>query len=607
MVDTIKTVIASKSTGFSRKLDLKNHLIDAYLAQDKVEEALSVIQNILSVEPPRQGKLATIQFNDLRYELGMKLFTLGDVLNRPDLTNKGLDVSIKAFEAMMSIPKHSDGFFSSYWLDKITANLCKKGRYQDAEELIVKTVLNYTHKIKKTGRDVSASTSYILPDFFVQLTNVYLKAGKYQDVVALLNEVPWWGADDLAGIQEYKLLLIAAKALHAQGDDSSAEKILKSYLILKPKDDDAYRLLVDISGEQLIPWLDQLYAMDHFEERPLIWKAYILFQAGKLDDAEKVARQAIHIDPTDGEQKAGQRIYSYSLLADILAKKGEAKDAVFFRNVVNSVHIAEKGDALSKAGLIERSVTTYRHAMGIFADAYCIQWRLGERLYSEGDLEGSKKHYRLAFERMPEQFGRVASFCFGCEGAFKKMQSRSAAEEVFGHLLKTTPDNPQVYYLFALLRKAQKRIPEAYTFLKKAVELDPNYLDAWKEISEISSTVYLPQSEKDRIILKMLSLDPQQKHFSTDLNEILDWRNLWPILEKNQNVALTRPDKLYPLSASAALLKERLPKIGQIKAQYYYQKFVLQTSKDGSRAPGAILSRHPFLQTADYLVTLEKQ
>ena len=70
---------------------------------------------------------------------------------------------------------------------------------------------------------------------------------------------------------------------------------------------------------------DELFARDQFEERPLIWKAHVLRQQKKLDDAEKTIRQAIAIDPSDGEEGRGDRMRAYAELADILDAQGNQK------------------------------------------------------------------------------------------------------------------------------------------------------------------------------------------------------------------------------------------------------------------------------------------
>ena len=303
-------------------------------------------------------------------------------------------------------------------------------------------------------------------------------------MLALLEKAPWWGATDLLDLTDLyeNLAPSAAKALHTKGRADQAVKILENHLQAHPGDDSAYRLLTDILGSQVIPWLDTLHALDRFEERPLIWKAALLTKAGSLDEAEATIRQALKIDPTDGEQQAGDRARAYAVLADILKAKGKTDDAAFFERVVASVHIAEKGDQFAEAGLLRKSLALYEEASTNFADAYCVQWRLAERLTAMGKIEEAKKHYEIAFERMPEQFGQVAQFCFGCEGVFTNQQSTSVAEEVLTRLAKTTPQKPQVHYLLGQLRESQGRKLEAYQHFHTAVELDPDYVDGLKAL-----------------------------------------------------------------------------------------------------------------------------
>jgi len=101
--------------------------------------------------------------------------------------------------------------------------------------------------------------------------------------------------------------------------------------------------------------------------------------------------------------------------------------------------------------MTRRSLDFYDKAAGYFADAYCVQWRLAKRLDDMGKAAEAAEHYRIAFERMPEQFGEVASLCFGCEGIFDSQQSRSTAESVLLRLEKTEPKRPQVCYLIGQL------------------------------------------------------------------------------------------------------------------------------------------------------------
>jgi tetratricopeptide (TPR) repeat protein len=333
-----------------------------------------------------------------------------------------------------------------------------------------------------------------------------------------------------------------------------------------------------------------VYARDRYEERPLIWKAVILKNAGRLDEAETVVRQALKVDPTDGETKAGDRVRSYGVLADILAAKGKTEDATFFRNVVQSVRIAEQGDELTQAGLTLRSLAAYEKAQGLFADAYCIQWRLAERLSAKGNMAEAEKHYRIAFERMPEQFGQVASLCFGCEGVFNSRPSQSAAERVLADLIGKSPVRPQVYYLLGQLREAQERWPEAYDAYKQAATLDPDYLDALEKRYGLGSSMLLPRAEQDNLALSIMAMDPLGRHASVALSTIQDARGLWAVVSTNQQYAYTPLKTLLALPATTRALEEKNKADSSLFSGHesYYRSYTFM-DRNGIPTPGNAL------------------
>ena len=393
-----------------------------------------------------------------------------------------------------------------------------------------------------------------------------------------------------------KLISIAAEALVAEGRKEEAVSILKNYLYQSPQDDSAYTVLVEAANEELIPWLDELYARDRFEERPLIWKAHLLQKCKRLDEAEAVAREALRVDPTDGEQKAGDRVRAYTVLADILTAKGKKEDAEFFRKVVESVRVAEEGDKLTAAGLIRRSLALYEKAATYFADAYCVQWRLAERMYALGDEAGAREHYRIAFERMPEQFGQVASFCFGCEGVFNHQQSRSVAEEVLLRMEKDGPVRPQLYFLLGQLREAQQRYAEAYDYFRKAVGMDPDYLDSWVKIYDLKNNLFLSRAEEDGLVLKMLQLDPAQKHFCGDLTGVGDLKGLWEVLQQNQKLAIPTPEKLFPLEASRERIEQQKKTQASAEAWSPFEMYRGMGWRQKAQLPGEVIVNNRVVQ-----------
>ncbi len=253
----------------------------------------------------------------------------------------------------------------------------------------------------------------------------------------------------------------AARALLAQGRKDEARRILKPCSSGKLETIASTKPWSSSTARPPSPLLDRVFARDPFQERPLVWKARLLLDEGKLDEAEKIAREAIKIDPSDGEEGSGDRMRVYAVLADILAARGDAKQAEFFRGVVRAIRKSELADDFARPGPLEPCHRALQGVLNDFADAYCIQSRLALRLAEQGDWKGAEEHYRRAYELMPDSFGRVESHCFGCERAFAGEKQESLAEKIFTGMTAHPPVKPQVYYLLGYLRMEHDRFQEA--------------------------------------------------------------------------------------------------------------------------------------------------
>ncbi len=91
-------------------------------------------------------------------------------------------------------------------------------------------------------------------------------------------------------------------ALLAQGRKDEARRILKPCSSGKLETIASTKPWSSSTARPPFPLLDRVFARDSFQERPLVWKARLLLDEGKLDEAEKIAREAIKIDPSDGEE-----------------------------------------------------------------------------------------------------------------------------------------------------------------------------------------------------------------------------------------------------------------------------------------------------------------
>lgn len=571
MLQTIRQAADRKDLAPSVQKEIRQHLVAASLAAGQEDAAVSQLRALLADPPDTSTPKARVASDSLRLEMGLTLARIGKLLGRSDWMDEGLKAAMATQAGINARPESERESYSRFENGNgLIQLLIENGRYEEAETQLLSAIgkqVKILEQTSKTGSPDRYMFHYQLGPQLVQLALVYDKAGRPQDLLYLLEHAPWWGESDLLALLDGRMRdeggdlgLMAARALAAAGRKDEAVAILKAALCGAPANDGYYQLLTSLAGPELIPWLDQLYARDRFEERPLAWKAVMLQKAGRLEEAEAAAREAIRIDPTDGEQPKGDRLRAYAILAGILEARQKNEEAGQLRNVVKSVRLAEQGDELAAAGLIPRSLKIYEDANALFADAYCIRWRLAEKQYEMGDRAAAERNYQKAFEMMPEQFGRVASLCFGCNQVFTNYRSKSIAEKVLDDLVAKYPGKPQVYYILGQLRTEQNRHQEAYDAFKKALQLDPEYLDAWVHLKRLADNLYLPRAEQDAITLKMLQLDPLQRHSYYNLEEIGDFKGVWQVLTANARYAVETPKTLLPLPASKAWLDEHKKK-----------------------------------------------
>lgn len=489
--------------------------------------------------------IKTAQPTDLEeyVELCSRLAAAGQLQGRPELTAEALDGASSRISKQ--IPGEDDE--ANDGTDEVLPLLRKYHRNAEAEKLIARKLVSLS------SGDDGFGDSWERRRQGEELVKLYDESNRPADVLLLLEKFPAWGAGDLSAASP-DLLLPAAKALAAAGRLDAARRVLRRHLEWDGSNDRGYELLLKIGGDvtQILAQLDSLASLNRFEERPLIWKARLLLDQGKLDEAEKTVRAAITIDPSDGEQGKGDRMRAYAVLAEILEKKGDAETAKIMRGAVSAIRKSEDADDWWSAGFLSEAVRRYEESLNDFADAYCIQSRLALRYSEMGDDAKAEEHYIRAFELMPDSFGRVESHCFGCEGAFTSPKAQNAAERVFTRLLTSPPVKAQVYYLLGYLRVEQNRKPEAATAYRNAVAADPDYLNAWRKLESLGNAGILPAEEAEAVTFKLLELDPKGAP-SSRVASVRNFRKLWDAVPAWQHeFAKREKGPLLPLPASAA-------------------------------------------------------
>jgi tetratricopeptide (TPR) repeat protein len=575
-LELTRTAAKSKKLEASDRENLLSLLTAAALADGKVDEAAGFMRErmaILKEEGPESHANA--------FDIAERLAVLGQLLKRDDLRDEGIREAL----AIASAPSEHRRL-SSDFIDL----LVKSGRATDAQNLIIagmKPALN-------RGTDYAPMID--LTDNLSDLAGLYDQAGRPNDVLKLLAEAPWWKTPDLAGVVTEKdfrgvsMGEMAARAFAANDDKPKAIETLKETLKSIADDDSAYQMLIELDGQNAIPFLDAQFADNQFQERPLIWKAVLQFQAGQTAEAETTIRQAIAIDPSDGEMGRDDRMRAYAVLADILEKTGKEADAKIYRGAVQAVRLSEEADKYVSAGLLSQAITMYKEALGYFADAYCIQSRLAVHLATQGQTKEAEEHYRRAYELMPDSFGRMESHCFGCERAFDGLMAETLAEKTFRRLIAENPTKPQLHYLMGYLRMEQEKPEDALAYFQKAVELDPDYINAWKKILSLDGSILLPNAVRNDAALAIIWL--QQNPSSGELRKVTDLKKVWTLTEEiRRSHPNKKPQDLLRLDATAQYREET-----RNRSQYNPYPHPQFLSQELLESPGSALIQQEFMQ-----------
>lgn len=572
--------------------------LDALLSVDQTAAAMTGFKEIL---------LKPIKQNDEGLEdkaaLALRVAALGRILNEPEMVELGLDTAAQALKVFPKTERYSFSATRSGLMEELR----RQGKLADVQRMAL-------DKIEQNAQDAMApdGMSLIVPNeekraALIELVAIYAEQKKYADVLRLVNEFGAWTASDVSELIDSKdslgvpLGLLVGQALYQTGDRDSALKVVRALLVKKPAYDPAYQLLVDLNPDKLTEELDQMYTLDQFEERPLIWKATVLKAKGQLQDAEATVKRAIAVDPSDGEQGVNDRMRAYAVLADILEAKNDAANAKIYRNVVAAIRISEQSDEMYKLGLNERAVAGYRSALDKFSDAYCIQSRLAIQLGKLGQHNEALKHYEQAYTLMPDSFGRVESHCFGCESAFADSSAQLVAERVFTDLIKRGDHKPQAPYMLGYLRKEQGRYEEAVELFRNAVALDSQYLNAWKQLHELGEKTYIDSSERDIARMKLLSLDPMQRHVKYSLSEVADFSELWNAVQKNAplngnaGAVESYPFKQSVLDKKSAM--EKLPPEMRMQMDQYLNISVRARNQSKVKAGSQVIAKHKLVKS----------
>lgn len=351
---------------------------------------------------------------------------------------------------------------------------------------------------------------------------LYAAAGRSADALRVLEQSTWPAPDVLQIDHKSTVTVAVARALHDVGRSADASRLLRASMQGRFSDnghgtgianDEAWELLARIEGQSLVPFLDEQRRIHPLEERPLLWKAWLLAKAGDLSGAEASARAAIALDPADGDQRRGHRFRGYVVLAEILRANHRDGEAAVIEDAVAAVRLGEDADRMREAGLLSRAASTYARALARFSDAYCLQSRLGVVEESLG-RSTARDHLKQAYRLLPSSFGPVETHCLRCDGLFASRDALQLGEGVLRERLQAAPDDAHAHYFLGRVLSELDQGAASQRELLRAWQLDSGYVSALRELTgdggarDIGGG--LPAgAQRDAVEIARLKVDPR--------------------------------------------------------------------------------------------------
>ncbi len=536
----------------------------ALLAADRLPEAVSALEALSSPAPAgadagSSGEDALRFDGDSPRAYALVLALVARRVHDDKLLNEQLDRLLQSNRALLRAPFDPDNVVLPLGIE-LNDLFLAVGRGPELEGLLLDNLARSTQaatwRRKGMTAELFAETgSFETRNALEILVDLYSQAGRYADVVALLDHAPSWETGDVAGLIPGTLTAFdgqVVRALQKTGHADAALRVVNASLDHAPDRSALYpvyaSLLELLPPDQAEARLDVLARTDPFDARPLLWRGILQWQQHRPQEAEKSIRQALAVDPTDGDGGPASRPLAHAVLGDILEHAGDPQGAAEARRFVEAVHLGQEADTLSGVGLYPRAVGLYAKAVDIDPNITSLQYRYGVVLAALGRFEEAATHFSRADELLVASSSRVAILSPANGQVFDGAWTRSIVERVLGERAAREPENPRVCYLLGSLRTVQGRTVEAAREFKEAARLDPDYLYAWERLALVTGN----PPDRDQATVNILRLDPHRRHrnHAPEMSGMNDLKAFWLALTQAAKQQLPAPADLYPLAAS---------------------------------------------------------
>lgn len=552
---------SSTKAGF-RDLDSEVRYL---VANGQVEQAADLLRKRLAESDAVQEISRSIP-ND-----ASNLYDIGRYLRRKDYQ----DIALKVGEEAVA---STNGMFTLGWVYEI---LLEEGRGSEAERLIADSLQRVAHSSQSPAGG---------KEQYEALIQIYASAGRWSDIVTLLEDAPNWGVSDVAFLDDQQqrqscIPFVAARALAGVGRKGEAMRALMFVLNGHPDLDQAYELLLNLDPSGAGAILDRMHRASPMATRPVMWKAKLLQDEGHLVDAERLVRQAIAIDPQDSSAwESETRFQAWAILAGIERAEGKAEAAAADRRKFEPAHKYYMNNGSGRWSLEIDGPVNRMMGLGDNPDDFLLRFAVADDLRLAGKPDEAKEQYLRAARSMAEQLGKTGLNL----GWFDMPQYDEEAEKAVEDVITKNPNSAPAYCALADLYSTTDRPAEAEHAYQKALALDRDSLAAWKGLELLELKTELPPDLLEKVWLNEIRLAPTEPRWGT--NHVQSFSELWLTADLALRDLISAQEPVFTLTTSA----------DETPDQNYQSDY--QRMHNWPPTPGAILGQEDTIQTLAKLI-----